>query len=406
MEIADFAITRFQFRRDRVIGDSQVRFTQCHVGVLELYAGGSVGTGFFFSLAHALPPLAELVRSFREEAWARLFGQHPAALLHRIARPRGGNIRGFSVAFEQAIDQALWDLHGKLLGLPLWKLLGGRDRKVRLYASGLDFHLSDKAFKALFAAAQTAGYRGFKIKVGHPDIAWDLHRLALIKEIAAGSGPIMIDANEAWSPKEAIRRLKAYLREGHEVLWIEDPCLRDDFDGLREIRLAVPEVPVNSGEYLDLHGKRKLIESRAVDILNVHGVISDVVKAAWLAAEHGLPVSLGNTSFEIGVHLAAALPECDWMEYSFQNTSHLLERPVEITDGHAYAPDVPGHGLALSERARRDFAAPGCPDGGRTSSGPAGADHARPRGRHYSASSQLTRAPPDRARVKPNQGRT
>ena len=42
----------------------------------------------------------------------------------------------------------------------------------------------------------------------------------------------------------------------------------------------------------------------------------------------------------------------------FQNTSHLLEQPVEITDGHAYAPDVPGHGLALSERARRDFAAP------------------------------------------------
>ena len=125
--------------------------------------------------------------------------------------------------FEQAIDQALWDLHGKLLGLPLWKLLGGRDRKVRLYASGLDFHLSDKGFEALFGAAQTAGYRGFKIKVGHPDIAWDLHRLALIKEIAAGSGPIMIDANEAWSPKEATRRLKVYLREGHEVLWIEDP---------------------------------------------------------------------------------------------------------------------------------------------------------------------------------------
>ena len=168
----------------------------------------------------------------------------------------------------------------------------------------------------------------------------------------------MIDSNEAWSPKEAIRRLKIFLREGHEILWMEDPCLRDDFEGLREIRLAVPEIMVNSGEYLDLHGKRKLIDARAVDILNVHGVVSYVMKAGWLAAEPGLEVSLGNTSFEIGVHMAAALPECRWMEYSFQNYAHLLEKPIVLEDGYAWAPDVPGHGLALSDQARRSLAVP------------------------------------------------
>jgi L-alanine-DL-glutamate epimerase-like enolase superfamily enzyme len=359
MGLCDFTITRFQFARDRVIGDSQVRVAHCHIGVLELHTtDGITGTGFFFSLFHPLPALAELERVFRTEAWPGLAGERPAVLLNRIGRPRGGNIRGFSVPFEQAVNQALWDLQGKALGLPLWRLLGGRDRKVRLYASGLDFHLGDAQYRELFSQARAQGYRGFKIKVGHPDLEWDLRRLAIVGEIAEGVGPIMVDANEAWSPKEAIRRLKLYLRGGHDILWVEDPCLRDDFEGLREVRLAVPEVLVNTGEYLDLHGKRKLIDARAVDILNVHGVISDVMRAGWLAAEHGLEVSLGNTSFEIGVHLAAALPECRWMEYSFQNYAHLLQEPVELRDGHAYAPDRPGHGLALSDRARRELAVP------------------------------------------------
>jgi len=359
MTITDFTITRFQFARDRVIGDSQVRFAYCHIGVLELHGSdGQTGTGFFFSLANALPSLAELRRLFQGEAWPGLQGQHPAVLLNRLKRPRGGNIRGFSIPFEQAINQALWDLEGKRAGLPLYRLLGGTSNKVKLYASGLCYHLSDDEYRRFFLAAREQGYRGFKIKVGHPDIEWDLNRLAIMKEIAKGYGPVMIDSNEAWSPKEAIRRLKIYLREGHEILWMEDPCLRDDFEGLREIRLAVPEIMVNSGEYLDLHGKRKLIDARGVDILNVHGVISDVMKAGWLAAEHGLEVSLGNTSFEIGVHLAAALPECRWMEYSFQNYAHLLANPVRLEDGWAYAPDVPGHGLALSETARRDLVVP------------------------------------------------
>lgn len=359
MRLADFVLTRFQFRRDRIIGDSQVRVADCHVGVLELQdSEGRVGTGFFFSLFHPLPDLREIERVFREEAWAGLESELPCVLLNRLSRPRGGNQRGHAIPFEPAINQALWDLHGQALGLPLWRLLGGREPKVRLYASGLDYHLSDADYRSLFEQARAQGYRGFKIKVGHPDIEWDLRRLAIIREIAAGQGPVMIDSNEAWSPKEAIRRLRIFLREGHEILWIEDPCLRDDLDGLREIRRAVPEIMVNAGEYLDLRGKRRLIEARAVDILNVHGVISDVMRAGWLAAEHGLEVSLGNTSFEIGVHLAAALPECRWMEYSFQNYAHLLEEPVRIEDGFAYAPDRPGHGLRLAEKARRSLAAP------------------------------------------------
>ena len=100
------------------------------------------------------------------------------------------------------------------------------------------------------------------------------------------------------------------------------------------------------------------MEHRAVDILNIHGHISDGLKAGWLAAEYGLPISLGNTMFEVGVHIAAALPEVWWMEYSFLDYDQLLEEPVHFENGYAYAPDRPGHGLVLNEAARVEYARP------------------------------------------------
>ena len=94
------------------------------------------------------------------------------------------------------------------------------------------------------------------------------------------------------------------------------------------------------------------------DILNVHGQVTDVMRIGWLAAELGIPVSLGNTFLEVGVHMACALPEVEWLEYSFQNFDHLVDEPMEIRDGWIHAPDRPGHGLVLSETARRDWARP------------------------------------------------
>jgi L-alanine-DL-glutamate epimerase-like enolase superfamily enzyme len=359
MRIEGYRLTRFQFRRDRVIGDSQVHIAFANYVTIELTTDdGKTGLGFMASLFHPLPSLTEVERVFLEEVWPGLEGQPPAGLVHRVVRPRGGNNRGPSLPFSEGVNQALWDLAAQEVGLPLYRLLGGTDPRVRVYASGLDFHLSDADYQSFFAQAAEQGYRGFKIKVGHPEVDWDLHRLDLLKQATGGRGPVMVDANEAWSPREAVRRLDIYRRAGHEILWVEDPAIRDDFDGLREIRAGAAWVHVNSGEYLDLRGKRKLIEARGVDMLNVHGHVSDVMRAGFLAAEQGIPVTLGNTMLELGVHMAAALPEVPWLEYSFQNYNHLVDEPVVMRDSHAFAPDRPGHGLTLSETARRDHAAP------------------------------------------------
>lgn len=357
--IEEFRITRFEFPRSRPIGDSQVRSDWHYMGTLELTSSaGHVGLGFFGALFHPLPPLAELERVFRTEIWPNLKGLDAHVYTHRMSRPRGGNIGKGSPLFGQPVDQAMWDLAAKSLDLPLYRLLGGTTNRVRAYASGLDFHLSTEETAAFFAEAARQGFTAFKIKVGHPDLAWDLARLKAIAEAVGPGATLMVDANEAWSPKEAIRRAHAYRDAGFNIYWIEDPCLRDDFAGLAQVCQAVPFAHINSGEYLDAHGKRLLMEHRAVDILNVHGNITQVLHAAWLANEYGIPISLGNTPLELGVHLACALPDAHWIEYSFQDYNQLVDEPVRFEGGYAIAPDRPGLGLTISETARRELTKP------------------------------------------------
>ena len=351
--LADFRLTRFEYPRDRIIGDSQVRSDTMHGAALELITGdGRVGLGFMLSLFYPLPALDEIERIFREEVWPGLKGRAPAGLVHQVSRPRGGNRRSPTLPFGDALQMALWDLAAKQAGLPLYKLLGGTRNRVPAYASGLDFHMSDEKFVGFFSRARELGYSAFKIKVGHPDFGRDLHRLELLHQAVGDAAVMMIDANEAWGAKEALIKLEAIRDAGFALEWVEDPILRDDFSGLKLLRDQVSWTKINSGEYLDARGKRLLMEAEAVDVLNIHGQVSDMMHIGWLAADRGIPLVLGNTFLEVGVHLACALPEVAWLEYSFLNYNHLVEQPVLIEDGYAYAPDRPGHGLVLSSKLK------------------------------------------------------
>ena len=359
MQIVDFRITRFQFPRDRVIGDSQVRADEVHLATIELIGErGETGLGFMQSLFHPLPEEKEIERTFREECWPSLEGQHAEALAHAVRRPRGGNVRRLGLPFEEALQHAVWDLFAKSVRMPLWKLLGAQRREVNAYASGLDFHLGDEEFERLFAQAAAQGFRAFKIKVGHPDFERDLHRLAILKKVIDANALVMVDANEAWTPKEAVRNLTLMQRAGHDIYWIEDPILRDDFTGLKLIQDQCGPTLVNAGEYLDVSGKRKLLEARVCDLLNVHGQVTDVMRIGWLAAEMGARISMGNTFLEVGVNMALALPGVEWLEYSFQNFEHLVEQPYEIRDGRIFGSEAPGHSLVVSELARRTWHRP------------------------------------------------
>jgi L-alanine-DL-glutamate epimerase-like enolase superfamily enzyme len=357
--IVDFRVTRFEFARDRVIGDSQIRVDDVQAAAIELIdEQGKVGLGFINPVLGGLPAEDEIGRLFSLEAWPSLRGEFPAALAHRRQKHRGGARRAASLGLDEAVQQAVWDLYAKSTDLPLWRLLGGKPRKIRVYASGLDFHLCDEEYSRFFASAAEDGHSAFKIKVGHPDVEHDIHRLDLLKKVVGAGAIVMVDANEAWTPKDAVRALESYRRAGHDIYWVEDPILRSDIKGLKHLREAFGPTYLNSGEYLDYPGKRALITAGAADVINIGCRPSEAMHLGYCASDENIEVALGNSFLEMGVNLAIAIPEVRWLEYSYQNLEHLVEAPFVISDGWIEGSEAPGHGLILCDKARRTARVP------------------------------------------------
>ena len=354
--LADFRFSVFAFPRDRRIGDCQVAIDTNWVGALELIDGdGLVGTGFCLSLSGPLPDASQLADYFSAGIWSELDGTPPETLVHRLTRPRGGNVRMLLHDLDTALDQALWDLAAKRARLPLYRYLGGMVGRVKAYASGLEFHLDDADVRSFYASARSVGYRAYKAKVGHPDVEWDIARLDLVRDTIGPDADLMIDANEAWTVAETRRRVRAYEAAGHRLYWVEDPILRSDFVGLAALRGTLGDARINAGEYLAADAKVAMIAADAADVVQLNSRIGDGLRMAWTAGLRGVPVALGNTNMNIGAHLAAALPEAGLAEDSRMNTTDILVEPLRVVDGCFVLPDVPGHGLALAADAVERF---------------------------------------------------
>jgi len=358
VQITDYTLHRIHLPLREPIGDSQVRFADHWITVVELHTdAGQSGVGFDLQQGKLTSSQADLNAQFSYDAWPSLSGGSPIGLAQRIRRPRGGNVGGGYLT--RAVETALWDLVGKQQQQPLYRVLGGENPRVPAYASTLDFHLDDREFRAKLARFREQGFTSaVKTKVGHPDVGWDLRRLAIVKDEMGDDVRLMVDANEAWSVKETLIRLNAYRDAGHRVFWIEDPITREDYEGYARLCGELSFTRVNTGEYLGYSGKRRLLEHNAVDVLNIHDSVSVSRAAAWLAADYGVPVSLGNTILELGVHLAASLPECLCLEFSDLAWNEIAVESVRFEDGFAIAPDRPGHGIELDRDKLKFFSSP------------------------------------------------
>lgn len=348
MQIDQYRIEKLSVPCEPSISDSQYDFDECGIAYLELEATtGETGVGVG-GVPADLPPAA-LRRRF-EPIGEELLDASPFSLCNRTTRPRGGQHgRG---EFERAVDVALWDLCGKHLDLPLYELLGGDDPAVPTYGSGLAFAHDDERTRAVYEEFAAAGIDAAKVKVGYPTVEEDLDRLALVEDVLGPDCTLMVDANEAWGPKEAIRRVRAYRDAGFDLYLVEDPVLREDVEGLARVSESLPFTHVNTGEYVNLETKRQLLEHRAADMLNLRrGVFSTALDGAVLATVYGVPVHVGDTHCEVGVHLAAALPEVTYVEYWKRPWDSITDRSVRVEDGQMIAPDRPGHGVRIADDA-------------------------------------------------------
>ncbi len=255
-----------------------------------------------------------------------------------------------------AFDTALWDIKAKAAGQPLWRLLGGRDRVVPAYASGLDIGLDDDALVATYRAYADRGMRAAKLK-GGLDVARDRHRLTLVHDVLAEAGGgarpgLMLDANECWNRKQAVRYV-AELERTLDLIWIEEPVRRWDAEGLAAVGRGL-RASVASGENLSgLEQFRPLLAAGALDIVQTASVwgVTHFLRVATLAHAYDLPVSPIGTHPVGLLHAATSVPNHITSEMQVLVPPVGVDLDLRIEDGAFVLGDVPGLGITLHEEA-------------------------------------------------------
>jgi L-alanine-DL-glutamate epimerase-like enolase superfamily enzyme len=255
-----------------------------------------------------------------------------------------------------ALDTALWDLKAQAADEPLWRLLGGRDRVVPAYASGLDIGLGDEDLVAAYGVYAERGLRAAKLK-GGLDVEADRRRLTLVRDMLAEAGGgarpgLMLDANEAWSRKQAVRHVRE-LERTLDLAWIEEPVRRWDAEGLSVVQRGV-SAAVASGENLTgLEQYGPLLKAGGLDIVQTSAVggVTHFLRVAALAHAHDLPVSpIGNIPVGL-LHAATAVPNHLVSELQDLRPPVGITADLDIEDGAFILGDSPGLGLTVYKGA-------------------------------------------------------
>jgi L-alanine-DL-glutamate epimerase-like enolase superfamily enzyme len=253
-----------------------------------------------------------------------------------------------------ALDTALWDIKAQAAGEPLWRLLGGRDRRVPAYASGVDIGLGDDELVALYQTYADRGLRVAKLK-GGLDVDRDRDRLVLVRDVltAAGHGTrpgLMLDVNEALTRKQAVRHVSE-LERTLDLIWIEEPVRRWDAEGHAAVGRGV-RASIASGENLTgLEQYRPLISTGAVDVVQAAAGwgVTHFLRVSALAHAHDLPVSpIGNTPVGL-LHAATSVPNHLVSELQDLHPPSGISIDLHVEDGAFVLGDSPGLGLRVDE---------------------------------------------------------
>ncbi|MDH4764982.1 L-alanine-DL-glutamate epimerase-like enolase superfamily enzyme [Pseudomonas oryzihabitans] len=250
-----------------------------------------------------------------------------------------------------AFDVALWDLKARRANLSLARLLGAQRDSVRCYnTSGGFLHTPLEQLLVNTDLSREKGIGGIKLKVGQPDCALDLERVARVRRHLGDSFPLMVDANQQWDRPTAQRMCRRF--EEFNLIWIEEPLDCYDAEGHAALAAAF-DTPIATGEMLtSIAEHQEFIRLRGADFLMPDaprvGGITPFLKVAALAEQAGVMLA-PHFAMELHVHLAATYPTEPWVEH-FEWLEPLFNERLETRDGRMEVPTRPGLGLSLSER--------------------------------------------------------
>jgi D-galactarolactone cycloisomerase len=305
-----------------------------------------------------------------------LIGMDPTAIdeIWDKAYFRGGHkefgTRGIGVVALSGIDVALWDILGKVRGVPVYQLLGGKCRdKVPVYATAL-YPEEPARVAARARAFADQGFHGVKIKVGF-DLEQDIRIVRAVREELGKGFIVMTDANQGYSVDVGLKAAAAFAECG--AFWLEEPLFVEDIEGHATLR-EKGKMPIAVGENLHTYyAFENFIVRNAVDFIQPDvaraGGITEIKKITALAAKHDVPVSFhtwgDGVALAASVHLSAALRDCIVMELDYTYNplrEELLQEPFKVQNGCLIPPDKPGLGVELNQDALQQFAFSGAED--------------------------------------------
>ncbi len=351
--------TAYTIPTDALEGDGTFQWNSTTLIVVDLTCGETRGLGYTYSHSVTAPLARDLIEKV-------LLGADPFdtnAIFTRLRRQqRNYGREGIAATALSAIDVALWDLKAKLLGKPLVSLLGQMREAAPVYGSGGFTRYNDEQLRNQLGGWVDQGIPRVKIKIGtHPQD--DLRRIAVAREAIGPHAELFIDANGAYSRKEAL--LFAHrARNDHNVTWFEEPVSSDDLAGLNLLRNSGPAgMDIAAGEYgFTAMYLQRMIAAEAVDVIQADatrcGGVTGFMDAAALADAHPLPLS-AHCAPSLHMHLACAARPLRHVEYFHDHVrieAMLFDGFREPVNG-AMIPDLsmPGLGLAFKHQDAEPF---------------------------------------------------
>lgn len=261
--------------------------------------------------------------------------------------------RGAAISALSALDIAVWDLKGKILGQPVHRLLGGHRDTVASYGSGVNLNYTDEELVKEMTDYVAGGFRMVKMKIGKRDPADDLSRVRLVRQAIGPDIDLAVDVNNGWSLQTAIRM--AHKLEEYDIYWLEEPILADEIDNLARLARET-SIPIAVGEnHYTKWEFKELMEQGAMAIVQADvgkcGGVTEFIKIAALADAYGLPVCPHHTEY-IDAPLVAAIPNGLFHEYIhewFVPMGRIFIDPIKPANGEVSPLDKPGFGIELNE---------------------------------------------------------